>query len=234
MQIRKMKPNDLSLIARVNINTFRETQRGIVPDAFIEELSYEGAEERFQRMLNKNEQLSTIFVAEDDDSVIGYAMGGLAREKVQSYQGELYGIYILPNYHGKGIGRSLMSSVANYLGEEDVHSMFVVVFSSSENQSTCVDSIGPVELLKNEKPIAVAPGAVIKFVMNYEPLPNKSSVEQFTKDQQITQVAVNNDAFQAPIQKGTYYYSFGVWWMDEKKTNVAHGDAFYNFVLEVI
>ncbi|MFC4101649.1 hypothetical protein [Paenibacillus xanthanilyticus] len=104
---------------------------------------------------------------------------------------------------------------------------------SSKNQSTCADSIGPVELLKNEKPIIVPPGAVIKFVMNYKPLPNKSFVEQMTEDQKTTEVAVNDDTFQVPIQKGIYYYSYGVWWMDEIKPNVSHGDAFYNFVLEV-
>ncbi len=91
--------------------------------------------------------------------------------------------------------------------------------------SRCVDSIGPVEFLKNEKPITVPPGAVIKFVMDYEPLPNKSFVEQITEDKKITEVAVNDSTFQAPIQKGTYYYSYGVWWMDEKEANVAHGDA---------
>ncbi|TCZ80917.1 hypothetical protein E0485_01115 [Paenibacillus albiflavus] len=105
---------------------------------------------------------------------------------------------------------------------------------SSENQGTCVDSIGPVELLKNEKPITVSPGAVIKFVINSDLMPNKFFVEQITGDHQITEVAVNDNAFQAPIQKGIYYYSYGVWWMDEKKPNVAHGDAFYNFVLEVM
>lgn len=99
--------------------------------------------------------------------------------------------------------------------------------------SRCADSIGPVELLKNEKPITVPPGTVIKFVMHHELLPNKSFVQQITEDKQITEVAVNDNAFQAPIQKGTYYYSYGVWWMDEKEANVAHGDAFYYFVLEV-
>lgn len=131
MQIRELKPDDLTMIARVNVDTFRETHGAFVPDSFVRDLSYEGAEQRFKRMLRKAEDLSTIFVAEDSGDVIGYAMCGLAREKVLHYQGELYSIYILPQYHGKGIGRRLLNSVSKHLRMQGANSMFVVVFSEN-------------------------------------------------------------------------------------------------------
>ena len=46
-------------------------------------------------------------------------------------------------------------------------------------------------------------------------------------------ILLTNDSFSAPITKGVYYYSYGVWWMDEKEENLSHGDAFYVFVIEV-
>ncbi len=85
MQIREMISHDLIAIARVNVDTFRETQRGIVPNQLINSLSYERAVQRFQRLLDKKEQLSTIFVAEDRGSILGYAMAGLAREPIPRY-----------------------------------------------------------------------------------------------------------------------------------------------------
>ena len=131
MHIREVKLNDLSAIARVNVDTFAQTQQGFIPDSLIRGLSYNKAEERFKRMLSKTERLSTIFVAENDGDVIGYAMCGLAREKVLHYEGELYGIYILPEYHSQGVGRQLMVSTARHLNKQGVASMFVAVFTDN-------------------------------------------------------------------------------------------------------
>lgn len=94
----------------------------------------------------------------------------------------------------------------------------------SKNQSRCVDTIGPVELLKGENPVTVQPGEVITFVMNYEPQPNKHHVNQIYED--ISEkVEVKENSFHAPTQKGTYFYSYGVWWMDEHVENLSHGDS---------
>jgi len=104
---------------------------------------------------------------------------------------------------------------------------------TAEGQSRCVDSIGPVELLKDTTPIKVKPSTEITFIMDYRPQPNKVHVTQIV-DGTHTEVQVQDHTFQLPQQQGIYYYSYGVWWMDTEKENVAHGDAFYYFVLEVV
>lgn len=152
MQIREMISHDLIAIARVNVDTFRETQRGIVPNQLINSLSYERAVQRFQRLLDKKEQLSTIFVAEDRGSILGYAMAGLAREPIPRYVGELYGIYILPQYHGNGIGRHLMSFVAQHLRAQKIHSMFVVVFSANLTAIKFYEALGAEKLYDRTVP----------------------------------------------------------------------------------
>ena len=96
----------------------------------------------------------------------------------------------------------------------------------------CVDTAGPMELLKGKEPIKVKSGEKITFVMDYKPQPNEIHVVQISENKE-TEVAVNNNSFAAPTEKGLYYYSYGVWWMDEKEENVSNGDAFYAFALEV-
>ncbi|MFS0865041.1 hypothetical protein [Fredinandcohnia sp. 179-A 10B2 NHS] len=103
---------------------------------------------------------------------------------------------------------------------------------SSKGKSECVDTAGPKELLEGKQPIQVKPGAEIKFVMDYKPLPNEVHVTQFD-DSSENEVNVEGNSFTAPTEKGTYYYSYGVWWMDEEKENVSNGDAFYAFAIEV-
>ncbi|WP_431803189.1 hypothetical protein [Halobacillus andaensis] len=99
-------------------------------------------------------------------------------------------------------------------------------------KGTCADSAGPVELLKGEEPIRVNPGEEISFVINYEPKPNKFHLTQIRESNE-EEVSIKENGFSAPKQSGVYYYSYGVWWMDEKEKNVSNGDAFYAFVLEV-
>jgi len=101
-----------------------------------------------------------------------------------------------------------------------------------EGKSECVDTAGPVELLKDKKPIEVKSGENITFLMDYEPKPNEFHVVQIGNNKE-TEVIVKDNRFTAPTQSGVYYYSYGVWWMDEKEANLSHGDAFYAFVLEV-
>jgi ribosomal protein S18 acetylase RimI-like enzyme len=131
MNIREMKLADLPAIARVNVDSFRASHEGIVSEEFIGALSYSFAEERFIRMLEKSERQSTIFVAEHEKKVVGYAMAGLAREEVKGFEGELYGIYINPDHQRKGIGKRLVRAVVNHLKNKGVNSLFVWVFKKN-------------------------------------------------------------------------------------------------------
>lgn len=98
--------------------------------------------------------------------------------------------------------------------------------------SGCSDTAGPQELLEGKETIKVKPGEKITIVMNYKPKPNEIYVTQIDENEE-TEVEIKNNGFKAPTEKGVYYYAYSVWWMDSKEKNLAHGDAFYAFVLEV-
>ncbi|MEX3624687.1 hypothetical protein [Viridibacillus arvi] len=97
----------------------------------------------------------------------------------------------------------------------------------------CVDTAGPVEILNGTETIKVKSGETISFVMDYEPQPSEIHLSVFSENQVTSDIAVKDNQFTAPTQKGIYYYSYGVWWMKEKEKNISNGDAFYAFVLEV-
>jgi len=98
--------------------------------------------------------------------------------------------------------------------------------------NTCVDTVGPLEILDGKEPIHVMPGETVSFIMNYDPKPNEVHVVQMDKSKK-TEVVVTDNRFTAPMKKGIYYYAYSVWWTDEKDDNLSHGDAFYAFSLEV-
>ena len=102
----------------------------------------------------------------------------------------------------------------------------------SKGESECVDTAGPVDLLKDEEPIQIKAGEQIKLNMDYKPKPNKMHLSQIENGDEV-EIEINDNQFTAPDEKGTYFYSYGVWWMDEEDKDLSHGDAFYTFVIEV-
>jgi hypothetical protein len=102
----------------------------------------------------------------------------------------------------------------------------------SNGKAECVDTAGPVELLEDDEPIQIKSGKQITLTMDYTPKPNEIHLSQIKNNDEM-EIEIYDQKFIAPDEKGIYYYSYGVWWMDEKEENVSHADAFYAFVLEV-
>ena len=125
--IRVAQPDDATAIARVHIDSWRTAYHGLVPDAYLAELSYDESEGTWLRMLRDGAPCR-LFVAETDDAIVGFALGGPVRSRDPvdpAYQGELWGIYIDEQYRRKGIGRALVRAVVEWLSQSGIRSMVV-------------------------------------------------------------------------------------------------------------
>lgn len=113
--IRAARPEDARAIARVHVDTWRTTYRDILSKDFLAGLSYENRERVWTRVLDDPEA-NAIYVAEDASGiVVGFAHGGREQSGDPVYTGELYAVYVLEAYQGKGLGRRLMAKVADRL-----------------------------------------------------------------------------------------------------------------------
>ncbi|PVE70887.1 hypothetical protein [Priestia megaterium] len=99
-------------------------------------------------------------------------------------------------------------------------------------KETCVDKAGPLELLKTEKPIEVKANESLALIIKHKRQPNERNMVQIQNKHEVD-VPLKKNKLKAPSERGTYYYSYSVWWMDESQKNVSNGDALYAFVLEV-
>jgi len=95
MLIREATHNDVPAIAKVHVDTWRTTYRGIVPDEHLVNLSYERRANGWYRILSlAPEDGNFTFVAEDESGeIVGFANGGVERTGDPIYQGELTAIY---------------------------------------------------------------------------------------------------------------------------------------------
>lgn len=125
-------------IARVQIDTWHSTYRGIVPDDFLTSMSYPQNTERWSRGLKaaeENPRRVTLVAETDDGNVIGFVSGGPEREGVDNYDGELYALYLLPEHQGKGIGAALMRGFMEEIQQRGFQSMLVWVLTANPTLS---------------------------------------------------------------------------------------------------
>ena len=131
MRIREAEIVDAEAIARVHVDSWRTTYKGIVPESFLQQLSYEQRAENWRRGIGKN----AIYVAEDErGKIVGFATGGKERTGNYDADGELYAIYLLNEVQGQGIGKKLTQILAQNLKDQGFTSMLVWVLDRNSSK----------------------------------------------------------------------------------------------------
>ena len=141
--VREATEADLPGIAGVLIDTWRATYRGMVPDSYLDGMDHGQHIERGRRRLLEGGPGRSTWVAEVDGQVNGefdgdavgnivaIASGGPERKGRADYPAELYAIYSLPAYQGRGIGRRLVRGVADRLAAAGFTSMIIWVLAAN-------------------------------------------------------------------------------------------------------
>jgi GNAT superfamily N-acetyltransferase len=135
MKIRKAVADDAAGIARVHVDSWKTTYKGIVSDTFLNQLSYESREKMWASYFQKDQPAGCLYVAESDKGeIIGFANAGPERSKKFDYDSELFAIYILQEYQRQNIGTRLMKTVAKDLVEQGFQSMLVWVLEKNPSR----------------------------------------------------------------------------------------------------
>jgi L-amino acid N-acyltransferase YncA len=151
MNIRKAMPADVKGMAKVHVDSWRTTYKDMFPEEYLQSLSYESREELWNRVIPNG----YVFVAENDlGEIIGFSSGGKERTgNYSGYEGEIYAIYILQEYQGKGIGRQLVKPLIEQFTKEGIHTMTVVVLENNPSRYF-YQSLGAIEIDQLQDTIA--------------------------------------------------------------------------------
>ncbi len=112
--IRPAVPGDARDLAEVQVRTWEEAYRGIVPDELIDRRDV-AARERVWRDILAGDTLTS--VAEADGEVVGFISVGATREPDLPFSGELFAIYLRAAHWGGGLGSELMLAGERQLRE---------------------------------------------------------------------------------------------------------------------
>lgn len=132
IHIRKAVPSDAQGIAKVHVESWKSTYINIVPENFLNNLSYEKREDYWLSVIPNG----GVYVAEDENNqIIGFASGGKERSgNYSNYNGEIYAIYILKEYQGRGIGKLLLEPIINDLTTQGIFTMLVLVLEDNPSR----------------------------------------------------------------------------------------------------
>jgi ribosomal protein S18 acetylase RimI-like enzyme len=126
--IRKADLDDAAAIAHVQVQSWRTTYAGIVPDAFLAEMSEREQTARWQMLLTDD---NVVLVAERERQIMGFTIAGASRERAEGCDAELYAIYLHAVDQGLRIGTELLRETARALSDRGFTSMDVWVLAEN-------------------------------------------------------------------------------------------------------
>ena len=142
-EIRHARIDDCPALGRIIVSATQDAFRGRVPDQCLNWLTPEESAVNWAKNFTSDQSLEpgdTLFVAETENEVIGLAMlSEITPEDnyepfiTTHYSHELRSIQVAPAWQRRGVGRSLVSRIAQELGAEKSTRLLVRVLIENPN-----------------------------------------------------------------------------------------------------
>lgn len=115
VKIRPLTQIDIPAVAQVVVTAWQVAYRQILPDALLDNLSLAQVERRWVERIAEPDR--TTFVAEFNHQVVGFVRSGPTRDNDDdpAQVGEIYAIYVYPEYWERGVGRALLRAAIQHL-----------------------------------------------------------------------------------------------------------------------
>ncbi|MCO6184862.1 GNAT family N-acetyltransferase [Rhizobium sp. L1K21] len=112
IEVRRAEPNDAAKIAEVHRRSWEHTYAGLIPHKPLLRM----LERRGQKWwANAATGPATLLVLDVAGEIAGYATVGLNRARALPHEGEIYELYLLPEYQGVGLGGRLFREAKGLL-----------------------------------------------------------------------------------------------------------------------
>jgi len=128
IEIRRARASDAAAVADTHDEAWRGAYQGVIPGLELEKLVTRRGANWWDSAIRKGSRIAILAFG---DKVAGYANYGRNRARSLFYDGEIYELYLRPEYQGLGFGRRLFTSARRDLVQSGLKSM--VVWALSDN-----------------------------------------------------------------------------------------------------
>ncbi len=129
LDTRRAVPGDAFGISAVHDASWRHAYSGMIPHSALEKMVRRRDPKWWARAIRNS---TRILVMETAGQVVGYATLGANRVPALAQQGEVYELYLLPEYQGVGLGKMLFPAARSELARLGLKGTVVWVLEDNE------------------------------------------------------------------------------------------------------
>lgn len=144
-------PVDAEALGEVHVRAWRETYRGLLPEAYLARMSAEAHARRWRGSLARPEAGEFTLAAADRDGLVGYATAARSRSR-RPGEGEVQTLYVLRAAQGAGLGRRLVEAAARGLAAEGATSLMISVLRDNHRARGFYEHLGGVAEPARQEP----------------------------------------------------------------------------------
>ena len=131
--VRAATKEDAEAVARAYVETWRDAYPGMLPDKVLLDLSAPRHAASWRRRIGEAGEI--VVVAEDGAAgIVGFGSAGRARDAGLGHAGEVYTLYLLPDWRDRGLGRALLGALFDALVARGYGSALVWVLADNPSR----------------------------------------------------------------------------------------------------
>ncbi|WP_337269375.1 GNAT family N-acetyltransferase [Oryzifoliimicrobium ureilyticus] len=130
IDVRRAEPDDAEAISEAHRAAWQHTYAGIIPHRPLTQM-IERRDHNWWRKATRGP--ATLLVLDVAGTIAGYATLGLNRARALPQEGEIYELYLRPEYQGVGLGRMLFGEARRLLRSLGCKGLVVWCLEENEN-----------------------------------------------------------------------------------------------------
>lgn len=142
--VRQAVVDDAIAIGEIHVKSWQATYPGIFPSEFLDGLSVPSRQAWWSQRLERPVDRGAVLVADVDSEVVGFASLGPSGSLGSSGdpEGEVYAIYLAPQYLRLGVGRKLMEASERSLALIGFSEAILWVVDANQRARSFYEAVG--------------------------------------------------------------------------------------------
>ncbi len=133
IEIRRARTADARSVAETHDEAWRTAYQGIIPGTELDKLINRRGPDWWESAIRKGSRVAILVFG---DSVAGYANYGRNRARSLFYDGEIYELYLRPEYQGIGLGVRLFDAVLKRIKARAFQRVLVRALADNDRASS--------------------------------------------------------------------------------------------------
>ncbi|WP_136658121.1 GNAT family N-acetyltransferase [Nitratireductor sp. XY-223] len=161
VDVRRAEPDDAVAISETHRAAWQHAYAGLIPFRTLMAMVERRGHSWWRRAIRGS---TSILVLEVDGAVAGYATLGLNRARSLPQEGEIYELYLRPEYQGIGLGSRLFREARRLLASLGCRGMVVWTLEENDRAINFYQALGGIDIAEGSETFDRRPLKKIAFV----------------------------------------------------------------------